>query len=87
MQLLSVTGSEAAASTDGSKVNCTCHSKLVKYMLHIAAHIEEPKHPQEVEPALSLPVDSLSVTCQVQSVVQMDSQVLMGLVANCNRYI
>lgn len=30
-------------------------------MLHIAAHIEEPKHPQEVEPALSLPVDSLSV--------------------------
>ena len=48
-------------------------------MQHLAAHIEGPKLPQEVESALSLPVDSLSVTFPVQSVVKVNTQVSVAL--------
>ena len=76
---LSVTGSDAAAPTDDCKENCTCNNRLVKDMQHLATHIEGPTLPQEVESALSLPVDSLSVTFPVQSVVKVNTQVSIVL--------
>ena len=54
-----------------AKKNCTGHHRLVKDMQHLAAHIKGPKLPQEVESALSLPVDSLSIALPVQSVVKV----------------
>lgn len=48
-------------------------------MQHIAAHIERPQLPEEVESALSLPVDSLSVTFPIQSVVKVNAQVFVAL--------
>ena len=73
VQFLSVTGSDTAATTDGCKEKCTCKTRLVKVTQHLAAHIEEPKLPQEVESALFLPVDGLSVTDLV--VVNINMQV------------
>ena len=51
--LASVTGSDAAAPTDGCKGNGTCHHRLTKDMqlvadVYLAAHIKGTKLPQEV---------------------------------------
>ena len=48
-------------------------------MQHLAAHIEEPKLPQEVQSALPLPVDRLSVTFPGQSVVKVITQASVAL--------
>ena len=44
-------------------------------MQHLAAHMKGPKLPQEVESALSPPVDCLNVTFPVQSVVEVTTHV------------
>ena len=72
-------GQDAAVPTDGCKENGFCNNKLVKDMQHLASHIEGPKLPHEVESALSLPVDILSVTFPVQSAVQINTQISVVL--------
>ncbi|XP_042268459.1 E3 ubiquitin-protein ligase TRIM33-like isoform X1 [Thunnus maccoyii] len=73
-EFVSVPGSDAAAPADSSEEYCTCHNGLVEDLQHLTEHIEGPKLPQDVESALSLPVDSLCVAFPVQSVVDVDSK-------------
>lgn len=55
------------------KERCTC-KRLIKDLQHVAAHITGPGFPQEVESALSFPVNSLCVTFAVQSVCQGEQE-------------
>ncbi|MEQ2303008.1 hypothetical protein AMECASPLE_012400 [Ameca splendens] len=55
------------------------HNRLIENMQHLAANTERPKHPQEVQSALSLLVDGFRVASPVQFVVQVNTEVFILL--------
>ncbi|MEQ2253580.1 hypothetical protein ILYODFUR_033630 [Ilyodon furcidens] len=76
VELFQVPGSDAATPADDSRRYSTIHNKPVKDMKNLVANTEGPKLPQEVQSALSILVYSFTVASPVQSIVQVNTEIL-----------
>lgn len=69
----------AAPSLHHSVKEDACYHRLVKHPEKFLADIKRPQSPQEVQPALALPVQAADVSFSVKFVVQPHAEALVGV--------